>query len=165
MSLPRPVNLPVQGDATAAAKLDPVSVKEVPTRAGFGVKVIFGTVVKMALAPSCRLPVTYTVVEPAALPDVLTTKEPVIEPGLGTEHEAGACIRLNGRIVQLVSPELNPEPETCIASPPLPLLLGLNVMLGWVTVNVKTTVVCGTSAARLSSNVCGPGTAVLITLN
>jgi hypothetical protein len=108
------------------------------------------------------------VTKPAGLFDILTTNEPIAAPP-EREHEGVPSIVLatDEAIVQLpVSPVLNPEPETCIVSPPLPLLLGANAMVGTVTVNVgvETTVVCGTAAALVNPNVCGPARAALSTL-
>jgi hypothetical protein len=65
--------------------------------------------------------------EPVTIP-------PVIEHG-GVPDIMLANVVL---IVQPASPKLNPEPETSIVSPPLPLLAE-STMVGCVTVNITET--------------------------
>jgi hypothetical protein len=126
--------------SVAKWKFDPASVSELPTLAGFGVTVIFGTTVRVAVALSPRFPVTVIVATPDALFKVLMTKEPVMRGSapLDTEHVGMPSIVLasGGVIVQLVSDKLKPEPVMCIVSPPLPVLGESNIE-GPVTVKVS----------------------------
>jgi hypothetical protein len=76
----------------------------------------------------------------------LTTNEPVATPPeIEHEGELANVLPPEEVIVQLPSPVLNPEPETVIVWPPMPLL-GKGVMAGLVTVNPAETVVCTTNA-------------------
>lgn len=121
--------------SVAKWKFDPASVSESPTLAGFGVIVIFGTIVRVAVALSPMFPVTVIVAAPDALFKVLMTNEPVTDPP-ATEHEGVPSIMDMSLIVQLVSDELKPEPVKCIVSPPLPVLGESNIE-GPVTVKVS----------------------------
>lgn len=106
----------------------------------FGVKVIFGTTVRVATALSPRVPVTCMafVSTAAGLPAALMMNEPVTTPP-DTEHEGVPSMTFAGAaIVQPVSPVLKPEPETAIVSPPLPLF-GVSNMVGVVFVKVVVT--------------------------
>jgi len=147
--------------APTVPKFVPVRVRAVPTLTLlFGVKVIFGTVVKVAAALSPKLPVTVTAAEAALFPAPATTMEAVIEPDPDTEHEE-ELMKTAGVIVQPVSPELNPLPEIEIVSPPLPLF-DESVMVGLVTVNPAVTVVCTTNAFYIVTAY-GPNAAVFLT--
>ena len=141
--------------SAAVAKFDPVKVNESPTLAGFGVTVIFGTIVRVALAMSPQFPITCMPFVSTAedLPEVLMMNEPVTDPP-ATEHEGLPSIVLSGPLtVQLVSEELKPEPVMRIVSPPLPVLGESNIE-GPVTVKVshrtpETETSCGSVSVTL----------------
>jgi hypothetical protein len=124
--------------ASAAAKLLPEMVTSVPTLTlVLGVRMISGTIVIVVTAVSARFPVTCMafVSTAAGLFAVPMTNEPVTTPP-DTEHDGVPTMTLAGAvIVQLVSPGLNPVPETEIVFPPLPLL-GVREMIGVITVKV-----------------------------
>jgi hypothetical protein len=132
----------------------PEIVTVVPTRTFvFGVRAICGTTVRIVAALSPRPPVTVTVLGPRATPEVSMTNEPVTMPPV-TEHEGVPYMKPVGVIEQLASPELNPEPETVIVSPPVPLV-GESEIEGAVTVNVSDT---GPETGSVTVIVCGPVT-------
>jgi hypothetical protein len=81
-------------------------------------------------------------------PEVATTNEPVTAPP-ETEHVE---VRINeaDAIVQAESPELNPEPETVIVSPPLPLV-GETVALNTLTPTENGAVAVGLGVAPAAS--------------
>jgi hypothetical protein len=123
--------------ASSIAKLLPEIVTFVPTRAGFaaepGVKVIFGFTVRMAQAWSPVFPVTVILYAAAGVSGILMTKEPLMCPEDGTEHDQ-LWIGLVAFVVPIVHPEspgLKLRPVTEILSPPLPLF-GLRIMVGKV---------------------------------
>jgi hypothetical protein len=127
-------------------KLVPEMVMTVPTLTEvLGVKVIFGTTVRVFTALSPTVPVTCIafVSTAAGLFGPLIMNEPVTTPS-DMEHVGVPSITLAGAaIVQPTSAELNPEPETCIVSPPLPLL-GESDIVGVITVKVADTAPCTT---------------------
>jgi len=132
--------------APAVSKFDPVRVMDVPTRTLLlGVNVISGTTVKIAVMLSPKLPVTVTVFGSALTPGPKITKDPVTAP-LEMEHEGVPELKPGAESVQLVSPELNPDPETVTVWPPLPLL-GESIIEGVVTVKVADTDGPGTTTA------------------
>jgi hypothetical protein len=118
----------------ALTKLMPETVMDCPIPEEVGVRVIFGTTVKavVALSPPGTA-VTLMVFVSALLPRVFTTNEPVTMPP-ETEHVELRMVSnpADVVIVQAASPELNPEPETVIVSPPLPLM-GVAVILTALT--------------------------------
>jgi hypothetical protein len=98
---------------------------------------ISGTTVRVVTALSPRFPVTCMpfVSTAAGLLFVPMTNEPVTTPP-DMEHDGVPVMTLAGAaIVQLVSPVLNPVPETEIVFPPLPLL-GVKEMAAVITVKV-----------------------------
>jgi hypothetical protein len=140
--------------APAAPKFDPVRVMTVPTLTLLlGVNVISGTTVKVALALSPKLPVTVTVFASALTPGPKITKDPATTPA-ETEHDGVPTLKPGAASVQLVSPALNPEPETVTVWPPLPEL-GESAIDGAVTVNVAETVLW-TTLACVSATVWAP---------
>jgi hypothetical protein len=120
------------------SKFDPERVMTVPTLTlVLGVNVISGTIVRVVTALSPRFPVTCMafVSTAAGLFTVPMTNEPVTTPP-DMEHDGVPAMTLPGAaIVQLVSPVLNPVPETEIVFPPLPLL-GVREMVAVITVKV-----------------------------
>jgi hypothetical protein len=136
----------------AVSKFDPVRVMAVPTLTLLlGVNVISGTTVKIALTLSPKLPVTVTVFGSALTPGPKITKDPVTTPP-EMEHEGVPELKPGAESVQLVSPELNPDPETVTVWPPLPLL-GESVIAGAVTVKVADTDGPGTTTVAVKYTV------------
>jgi hypothetical protein len=103
-------------------KLVPVTVTVDLTRAGLGENETFGTTLKVADAESKRFPLTViAATDCAGMPAPPTTNEPVTTPAVIVQLKLAAISGVPPAIVQVVSPELNPVPETVIVSPPLPL--------------------------------------------
>jgi hypothetical protein len=100
-----------------------------PTRTFvFGVSVIFGTTVRVAVALSPAVDETVIVFAPAVSPGILSTNDPVTTPP-DMEHEGVPSIVLGctAVIVHPATAVLKPVPVTCMVSPPLPLVGERNI--------------------------------------
>jgi hypothetical protein len=119
-----PLGIDMYVQAPAAPKLLPVTVTVLPTRTFvFGVSVIFGTTVSVAVAKSPAVDVTVIVFAPAVLPGILRMKEPVATPP-DMEHE-GVPSKVLGADEVKAHPAavvLKPEPENWMVSPPVPVV-------------------------------------------